>query len=161
MKSQASCLQGSPCLLLVDTSTLNPKSTIFKGMWRLCVPLPIHFREQLSPKARLALLTPQGRLWLPSNQRGSSQGMPRDGPLPGNQAAESLEPSQTTQLGPVLAGFFLTRGTPGALSLFPKIQAAGASVHNERRPLQVSSLRCWEGYAGGILTVCHIGEEGR
>lgn len=61
----------------------------------------------------------------------------------------------------LLAGFFLTRGTPGALSLFPKIQAAGASVHNERRPLQVSSLRCWEGYAGGILTVCHIGEEGR
>lgn len=81
--------------------------------------------------------------------------------MPGNQAAESLEPSQTIQLGPVLAGFFLTRGTPGALSLFPKIQAAGASVHNERRPLQVSSLRCWEGYAGGILTVCHIGEEGR
>lgn len=82
-------------------------------MWRFCVPLPIHFREWLSPKAKLALLTPQGRPWLPSNQLGSSQGLPGDGPLPGNQAAESLELSQTTQLGPVLAAFSLTRGPLG------------------------------------------------
>lgn len=161
VKFQASSLQGSPCPLLVDTSTLNPKNTIFKGLWRLCVLLPIHFRELLSPKARLALLTPLGRPWLPSNHLGSSQGLPGDGPLPGNQAAESLESSQTTQLGPVLACFSLTRGPLGALSLFPKIQAAGATVHNERRPLQVSSPRCWEGYASGILTFGHVGEEGR
>lgn len=120
MKSQASCLRVSPCWLLEDTSTLNPKNTIFKGMCRLCVPLPIHFREQLSPKAKLALFTPQGRPWLPSNQLGSSQGLPRDGPLPGNQAAESLEPSQTTQLGPILAGFSLTRGPLGPCPYSPK-----------------------------------------
>lgn len=89
-------------------------------MWRLCVPLPIHFRERLSPKAKLALLTLQGRPWLPSNQLGSSQGLPGDGPLPGNQAAESLESSQTTQLGPVLAGFSLTRGPLGPCPYPPR-----------------------------------------
>lgn len=102
------------------SAPLNPKSTAFKGVWRPWASRPIHFRELLNPKARLALLTPQGRPWLPSNQLGSSQGLPGDGPLLGNQAAESLEPGQTTQLGSVLAGFSLTRGPLGPCPYSPR-----------------------------------------